>query len=70
MEIETIATESLGNRGYLIHDGVVGAALDVQRDYDRWIEAAKTAGVQITHVFETHMHNDYVTGGLSTRSRA
>jgi hydroxyacylglutathione hydrolase len=62
MKIETISTESLGNRGYLIHDGVFGVALDVQRDYDRWIEAAKT-GVQITHVFETHMHNDYVTGG-------
>jgi hydroxyacylglutathione hydrolase len=23
------------------------------------------AGVRITHVFETHLHNDYVTGGLA-----
>lgn len=63
MKIETISTESLGNRGYLIDDGANAIAIDVQRDYGHWIEAAKTAGVQITHIFETHMHNDYVTGG-------
>ncbi len=63
MKIKTIATESLGNRGYLIHDDAVGIVIDVQRDYGRWREAAKAVEVQITHVFETHMHNDYVTGG-------
>lgn len=63
MHIETIETESLGNRGYLIHDGTTAIALDVQRDYQRWIDAAEAAGVAISHVLETHMHNDYVTGG-------
>lgn len=63
MHIETIETESLGNRGYLVHDGSVAVAIDVQRDYQRWIEAAERAKVTITHVLETHMHNDYVTGG-------
>lgn len=64
MHVETIETESLGNRGYLVHDGQVAIAIDVQRDYQRWVEAADKAGVKITHVFETHMHNDYVTGGF------
>lgn len=63
MHIKTIETESLGNRGYLIHDGAVAIAIDVQRDYERWIDAAAAANVTITHVLETHMHNDYVTGG-------
>lgn len=63
MRIETIETESLGNRGYLIHDGTTAVALDVQRDYKRWIEAAEAADVTISYVLETHMHNDYVTGG-------
>lgn len=63
MRIETIKTESLGNRGYLVHDGTVGVAIDVQRDYQRWSDTAAAAGVTITHVLETHMHNDYVTGG-------
>lgn len=63
MKIEILETPTLGNRGYLIHDGEVGIAVDVQRDYARWTDAATAAGVKITHVFETHMHNDYVTGG-------
>lgn len=63
MTIVTIETESLGNRGYLVYDGTVGVAIDVQRDYQRWTDAAEKAGIAITHVFETHMHNDYVTGG-------
>ena len=63
MNIRTIETESLGNRGYIIDDGTVAVAIDVQRDYQRWIDAAKAANVKITHVLETHMHNDYVTGG-------
>ncbi len=62
-EVETIETESLGNRGYLVHDNKIAIAIDVQRDYERWIDRAKQAGVTITHVFETHMHNDYLTGG-------
>lgn len=70
MHIETIATESLGNRGYLIHDGTVAIALDVQRDYQRWIDAAEAANVTISHVLETHMHNDYVTGGYQLAKKA
>ncbi|MGB3945622.1 MAG: MBL fold metallo-hydrolase [Candidatus Saccharimonadales bacterium] len=64
MTIEVISTSSLGNRGYLIHDGTRAVAVDVQRDYQRWIDAAKAASVTIVSVFETHMHNDYVTGGF------
>lgn len=63
MKVEKIETPTLGNRGYLIHDSKSALAIDVQRDYTRWIDAANKAGVTITHVFETHMHNDYMTGG-------
>ena len=63
MKIEIIKTASLGNRGYLIHDGSVAIAVDVQRDYERWVAKASELGVDITYVLETHMHNDYVTGG-------
>lgn len=63
MNIEIIKTASLGNRGYLIHDGSVAIAVDVQRDYKRWLDKANELGVDITYVLETHMHNDYVTGG-------
>jgi len=61
--VVTIETPSLGDRSYLVHDGEVGVVVDAQRDIDRFLDAAAEAGVRITHVFETHLHNDYVSGG-------
>jgi hydroxyacylglutathione hydrolase len=65
IEIVAIATPSLGDRGYLATDGTVALVVDAQRDFDRVLAVADQHGVAITHVFETHMHNDYVTGGLA-----
>ncbi|WP_262106963.1 rhodanese-like domain-containing protein [Arthrobacter sp. Marseille-P9274] len=64
MEVVTIETPQLGDRTYLVHDGEVGVVIDPQRDTDRVEKAVSDAGVRITHVAETHIHNDYVTGGL------
>jgi glyoxylase-like metal-dependent hydrolase (beta-lactamase superfamily II)/rhodanese-related sulfurtransferase len=44
---------------------MVAVVIDPQRDIDRVLAIADRAGVRITHVFETHIHNDYVTGGLA-----
>lgn len=63
--VETIETPSLGDRSYLAHDGSVALVIDPQRDIDRVLAVAQEAGGRITHVFETHIHNDYVTGGLA-----
>jgi glyoxylase-like metal-dependent hydrolase (beta-lactamase superfamily II)/rhodanese-related sulfurtransferase len=65
VEILTIDTPGLGDRSYLAHDGSCALVVDPQRDIDRVISLADAAGVRITHVFETHIHNDYVTGGLA-----
>ncbi|WP_218000028.1 MBL fold metallo-hydrolase [Janibacter anophelis] len=67
--IMTIETPSLGDRSYLAHDGDVALVVDPQRDIDRVLEVADEAGVRITDVFETHLHNDYVTGGLALARR-
>lgn len=63
--IIAIDTPTLGDRSYLAHDGRVALVIDPQRDLDRVLAVAEEAGVSITHVFETHIHNDYVTGGLA-----
>ena len=63
--IITVETPSLGDRSYLVHDGHVALVVDPQRDIDRVLAVADDAGVRIGHVFETHIHNDYVTGGLA-----
>lgn len=64
MDVIVIETTQLGDRSYLVHDGSVALVIDPQRDTDRVEAAARDAGVIITHVAETHIHNDYLTGGL------
>ena len=64
MDVIVIETPELGDRSYLVHDGTVALVIDPQRDTDRVENAAREAGVNITHVAETHLHNDYVTGGF------
>ena len=63
-----IDTPTLGDRSYLAHDGVA-LVVDPQRDIDR-VLARPRSGVRLTHVFETHIHNDYVTGGYALARRA
>lgn len=63
--IKTIETPSLGDRSYLVHDGSVAFVVDPQRDIDRVLAATAEAGVRIEAIFETHIHNDYVTGGFA-----
>lgn len=65
MDVIVIETPQLGDRSYLVHDGTVALVIDPQRDFDRVETAARDAGVTITHVAETHLHNDYVTGGFA-----
>jgi glyoxylase-like metal-dependent hydrolase (beta-lactamase superfamily II)/rhodanese-related sulfurtransferase len=60
-----IETPTLGDRSYLVHDGEVAMVVDPQRDIDRVLDLAAREAVTITHVFETHIHNDYITGGLA-----
>ncbi|MFJ7056084.1 rhodanese-like domain-containing protein [Streptomyces albidoflavus] len=62
--VETIAIPGLGNRHYLAGGATTAVAVDPPRDIDQVIAAAARRGVRIALVVETHVHNDYVTGGL------
>ncbi|MFF6861237.1 MBL fold metallo-hydrolase [Streptomyces ardesiacus] len=62
--VDVLETEGLGNRSYLAGGPRSAVVVDPPRDIDRVIAAAARRGVRITAVAETHVHNDYVTGGL------
>lgn len=63
MNVIVIPTPGLGDSTYIFeHDGV-GLIVDPQRDTDRFVEAA--SHVDTRFVVETHIHNDYVSGGRS-----
>jgi len=64
MDVSIIETSGLGDRSYLASAGGVAVVVDPQRDIDRVLSLASNRGARITHVLETHIHNDYVTGGL------
>ena len=62
-DVLPIETPGLGDRSYLVHDGATALVIDPQRDTDRVTALAAEHGVRITHIAETHIHNDYLTGG-------
>jgi hydroxyacylglutathione hydrolase len=69
LTVLVIDTPTLGDRSYLVHDGDVAFVVDPQRDIDRVLALLEEHGVRLTHVLETHIHNDYVTGGLALAQR-
>ena len=69
MHVEVISTEDLGDRSYLVHDGTSAVVVDPQRDVDRVEKVLADLGVRCAMVVETHIHNDYVTGGYDLAMR-
>lgn len=64
MLIEQRFDTGLGHASYLCADPEAGVAfvVDPGRDVEPYLAAAARLGVLITHSFETHVHNDYLSG--------
>lgn len=67
--VEVIETSELGDRSYVAHDGEVAVVIDPQRDLDRVERVLADGALRCEVVLETHIHNDYVTGGLELARR-
>ncbi|MBI3749059.1 MAG: MBL fold metallo-hydrolase [Chloroflexi bacterium] len=65
MRLEQFVVEGLGHLSTLIVDEWAGLAVvvDPRRDVDIYLDTARAGGWRISHVVETHVHNDYVSGG-------
>jgi glyoxylase-like metal-dependent hydrolase (beta-lactamase superfamily II)/rhodanese-related sulfurtransferase len=64
LQILPLDTVNLGDRSYVVAIDGVAVAVDPQRDIDRVTEILDRRGWRLTHVVETHVHNDYVSGGM------
>lgn len=64
MKVRQFVDDGLGNSAHLVISERAGMAalIDPLRDVDQYQEVARREGVRITHVFETHLHNDFVSG--------
>src|SRR5205823_7993506 len=71
MRVRKFVDEGLGNSAHLViseRDGVA-ALIDPLRDVDTYLDAARADGVRITHVLETHLHNDFLSGSRELAAR-
>ena len=71
MYIEQFFVEGLGCASYLIGSEAKGIAaiVDPQRDVRPYQEAAARRGMVITHIIETHLHADHVSGNTELADR-
>lgn len=71
MRVEQFFLEGLGHQSYLILDDTTktAAVVDPRRDVEIYLQAASAHSARIAYVFETHVHNDYVTGAREIHER-
>ena len=64
MFVETIRIESLSNNSYVVGSEQSGrcVVIDPARDVDQYVQIAAKHGTRIVYAFETHVHNDFVSG--------
>lgn len=64
LRFEQILTDGIAECSYLLGDDAahVCAVVDPRADVDIYIETARRFGMAITHVFETHIHADFLSG--------
>ena len=64
MYFKHIYDKTLAQASYLVGCQVKGEAIviDAQRDIDVYLKVAKENGLRITHIAETHIHADFLSG--------
>lgn len=69
MYFEQFYLTCLAHASYMIGSQGEAAVIDPQRDVDIYLEAADEQGLKIRHIFETHLHADFVSGHKELAAR-
>tara|TARA_R110002049_G_scaffold4601_1_gene31627 strand:+ start:6363 stop:7775 length:1413 start_codon:yes stop_codon:yes gene_type:complete len=69
--LENILTDGIAQLSYLVGDTSTGhaAVIDPRTDVEVYESLARKHGLAITHIFETHIHADFVSGSRSLADR-
>ena len=67
MYVQQFFVEGLAHSSYMLAGDQTCAIIDQKRDVDDYIEAAKAMGLEITHIIETHLHADFISGHLDLK---
>jgi hydroxyacylglutathione hydrolase len=69
MYFEQFYLACLAHDSYLLASEGEAIVVDPQRDVDIYLKAAQEHGVEIRHIFETHLHADFVSGHKELAAR-
>ncbi len=71
MYFKQIAVEGMGCLSYIIGcpQHKVACVVDPKRDVHDYLDVARKQDMKITHIFETHIHADHVSGNMELKSR-
>jgi len=69
MYFEQFYLGCLAHASYMLGSEGEAAVVDPQRDVDLYLKAASEQGLKIRHIFETHLHADFVSGHLELAER-
>ena len=69
MYFEQFYLGCLAHASYLIGSEEEAIVVDPQRDVDLYLKAAEQHGLRIAHIFETHLHADFVSGHKELAAR-
>ena len=64
MLIQQFFVKGLAHSSYLLGGESSCAIIDPRRDVDIYIGAAKALDLKITHILETHLHADFISGHM------
>jgi glyoxylase-like metal-dependent hydrolase (beta-lactamase superfamily II)/rhodanese-related sulfurtransferase len=69
MHFEQFYLTCLAHASYMIGSQGEAAVVDPQRDVDIYLKAADEQNLKIRHIFETHLHADFVSGHKELAAR-
>jgi glyoxylase-like metal-dependent hydrolase (beta-lactamase superfamily II)/rhodanese-related sulfurtransferase len=69
MYFEQFYLGCLAHASYLLGSEGEAVVVDPQRDVDLYLKAAEEHGLKIRHIFETHLHADFVSGHKELAAR-
>lgn len=68
MIFERIKCEGIAQNSYFIGSESDAAVIDPRRDCQLYVDLAQRYGLQLTHIFETHLNEDFAIGSIELKN--